>query len=483
MDPVAPGGLPHDAREVPTGQAPARRRCDAWGTRRDSPLLPARTLLHADLHNHTRLSDGRGDPASAFPSLRANGLDVAAITDHVGAAAPARDREPAARGSWRAGGLDEEAWEELGRLAKTADEEGTFVAVRGFEWSDPDLGHVNVWGTSRYHRPAREGPDRLTSLFRWLATGLDDPSEAGVRHDHRGPMSHRHPPVDGLPGDESGVASFNHPGGRGAGRFEDFRYYPEAAEALVGLELFNMTDDYLFQGVDRGRPSPLVACLAAGWRPALLGVTDEHGESWGLPQGKGRTGIWVREWSWQGVRAALRDRLTFATRRPGVRLAVRLNGAPMGSTAQMDDEVLVELDLEPGPEAPPVLGLQLLVGFREGGESRSSDGQASDSRGGRAEKVAASPANWAGQLPWCCDAGTLESAALSAAPLVRRTVPIPTEVGEVAWLVVRLSDPSRPADPRAPREWAGYGETFAYASPVWQAAPAPEPGSQPAPTR
>jgi len=472
VDPVAPRGPVPGAREVSTAQsstgqawtdeAADRRFRDAWGTRRDSPLLPGRRLLHADLHNHTRLSDGRGDPAGAFPSLRAHGLDVAAITDHVGAAAPGRKGEAAARGSWRAGGMDEEAWEELGRLAKAADEEDAFVAVRGFEWSDPELGHVNVWGSARYHRPAREGPDRLASLFRWLATGSD----------------------------ESGVASFNHPGGRGAGRFEEFRFFSEAADALVGLELFNMTDDYLFEGVDRGLSSPLVACLAAGWRPALLGVTDEHGESWGLPQGKGRTGIWVHDWSWQGVREALRERLTFATRRPGVRLAVRLNGAAMGSSAPIQDEVLVELDLEPGPEAPPVLALQLLVGSNDPRTAGAHDAPmagahdarmagAHDARmaGSRDAQISGSPDTEAGSassLPWCCDAGSLDITARGATPILHRTVTIPPEVGEVAWLVVRVSDPSRPADPRAPRGWARYGETFAYASPVWQAAPAPQ---------
>ena len=55
---------------------------DAWGTKRRSRLFPGPFLVHADLHNHTTLSDGAGSPAAVFPSLRANGLDVAAITDH-----------------------------------------------------------------------------------------------------------------------------------------------------------------------------------------------------------------------------------------------------------------------------------------------------------------------------------------------------------------------------------------------------------------
>ena len=66
------------------GQAPdpPDLALDAWGTSRRSRLFPGPWLVHADLHNHTLLSDGAGDPADAFPSMRAAGLDVAAITDH-----------------------------------------------------------------------------------------------------------------------------------------------------------------------------------------------------------------------------------------------------------------------------------------------------------------------------------------------------------------------------------------------------------------
>ncbi|MER5458085.1 hypothetical protein ABT008_25260 [Micromonospora sp. NPDC002389] len=37
------------------------------------------------------------------------------------------------------------------------------------------------------------------------------------------------------------------------------------------------------------------ACLNAGWRPGLTGVTDEHGTTWGFHGGKGRSGLWVTE--------------------------------------------------------------------------------------------------------------------------------------------------------------------------------------------
>ena len=53
------------------------------GASRTSRLTRGTHLVHADLHNHTLLSDGDGDPAAAFDSMREAGLDVAALTDHA----------------------------------------------------------------------------------------------------------------------------------------------------------------------------------------------------------------------------------------------------------------------------------------------------------------------------------------------------------------------------------------------------------------
>ena len=74
---------------------PAISLTDGYGTSRLSDLLPGYFCVAADLHNHTRLSDGRGDPREAFASMRRAGLDVAALTDHANlASAAGRPREP-----------------------------------------------------------------------------------------------------------------------------------------------------------------------------------------------------------------------------------------------------------------------------------------------------------------------------------------------------------------------------------------------------
>src|SRR5699024_1071173 len=87
-------------------------------------------------------------------------------------------------------------------------------------------------------------------------------------------------------GGADGIAGFNHPG-REVLRFADFAYDRRLRDRMVSMEIFNRRDDYLFEGWDSGMSSPLVACLAKGWRTGLTGVTDEHGTEWGRPEGKG----------------------------------------------------------------------------------------------------------------------------------------------------------------------------------------------------
>lgn len=66
-----------------TGAAASATARAGVGASRLSRLSSGTTLVHADLHNHTLMSDGDGDPDLAFDSMRSAGLDVAALTDHA----------------------------------------------------------------------------------------------------------------------------------------------------------------------------------------------------------------------------------------------------------------------------------------------------------------------------------------------------------------------------------------------------------------
>ncbi|GAB2737860.1 CehA/McbA family metallohydrolase [Nocardioides pakistanensis] len=384
------------------------------GALRESRVSTGTTLVHADLHNHTLFSDGDGNPEDAFVSMRAAGLDVAALTDHATLSDHLLGDAfttllPA--GYSQLGGLTRAGWERTGMLADGADRPGSFTALRGFEWSEPTLGHVNVWFTDDWTDVLDLG--QMGPLYRWLARtsgplGLGD-------------------------GGAEGIAGFNHPG-REPLRFEEFRFDPAVREQMVSLEMFNRRDDYLFEGWADGKASPLCACLNAGWRTGLTGVTDEHGTDWGFPEGKGRTGLWVRQHSREGVREAMRARRFFATRTSGLRLdaTASYDGhvARMGGVLPMSQGVATfRLDLardeswsgrtlhvqvlRPGPEAPEVADV---VPFAVG-------------------------------------------------DVVQLDVPLDVDDGD--WVVLRVSDPDQPNATPGPAGHACNDLGIAYTSPWW----------------
>src|SRR4051812_12561291 len=130
------------------------------------------------------------------------------------------------------------------------------------------------------------------------------------------------------------------------------------------MELFTRGADSLFEGWSDGLPSPLVAATAAGWRPGLLGVTDEHGTGWGEVEGRGRGGLWVREHTRRGVAEALRARRFYATRLSGLRLDALLGGRRMGERVGPAGragavELVVDVDRGPAWQGRP-LEAQLL---------------------------------------------------------------------------------------------------------------------------
>ncbi|HZD69564.1 MAG TPA: CehA/McbA family metallohydrolase [Actinomycetes bacterium] len=394
---------------------PARRSewYDAWGTSRHSRLFPGPWLVHADLHNHTWLSDGVGDPALAFACMRAAGLDVAAITDHSRWASAFLGLVSAP--GWT--GIDGRAWRRAGSLADEANLDGEFVAMRGFEWSDAMFGHINVWGSRRFTDPLRTFPT-MGRFWRWL--------EAGGR--------------DGLVG-------FNHPG-TGRLRFAGFRYRPAMAERLVSLEIFNKTDDYLFKGTDRGESSPLSQCLDAGWQVGLLGVTDEHGADWGCPEGKGRAGLYVRDLSRQGVLEALAARRFFASRVKGLRV----------------DAALTSLTSPEGGSPPPRFRMGSPVVHRPGPALVQVDLDRGEGWWGRRLNVQVLRPAPGHRLPGV-DAAVEVRLPGPDEPVIAFEIDLDPADGD--WVVLRVSDPSGPADPRATGEYARLGRGIAYTSPFW----------------
>ena len=420
-----------------------------FATSRRSRLFPGTALVHADLHNHTLYSDGDGDPAAAFDSMRAAGLDVAALTDHATVSKALGPVQGPCRDGSCGGfeGIDEARWAATKGLADGANADHSFTAVRGFEWSSPTLGHVNVWFSEDWIDPlSTNGNTTGAGLAQYLhevpglgpavspavdaavrATPLRD---AGMRLFYE--WLDRSPTTPVLSGGNDGIAGFNHPG-REPGRFGAFAYDARLAERIVSMEVFNRGEDYLFEGTDAGQASPLVECLDAGWRVGLLGVTDEHGTDWGYPDGKGRAGLYVRELTRAGVREAMLSRRFFSTRLRGLRFGAAAGGRAMGSTVPHGSGPLRFLvDVDRGREwAGRALDVQVLM--------------------------TGSP------LPTVVHTERIRVP--EDGRLVDFTAPVDAEDGR--WVVLRLTDPSEQADERAPSAYTSSGNAIAYAAPFF----------------
>ena len=116
VDPEAPDGF----RQLVTVSNPLVARAG----------IPS--ILWADLHGHSNLTDGTGTPEDFYRYARdVAGLDVAALTDHDHWGMRFLDANP-------------ELWKRIGHAVADAHEPGRFVALLGYEWTSWLHGHRHV---------------------------------------------------------------------------------------------------------------------------------------------------------------------------------------------------------------------------------------------------------------------------------------------------------------------------------------------------
>jgi hypothetical protein len=249
------------------------------------------TLLWGDIHQHSRLSDGTGDPEDLLLYARDVGnLDVASVTDH-----DYHGFRPLVL-----------AWREVCRAHEEAYLPGRFVTLLGYEWTSWTYGHRNV-----YFRGG-EGP-----ILSVADSSSNSPPELWAT----------------LP--EGTALTIAHHSGGGPAATDWSVPPPPSRERLVEISSIHGNSECF--GCEKGIYSPVPGsfvqdALALGYRLGFIGGGDGHvghpGET-ESPSG-GLAGIYASDRTRDAVWEALEARRTFATSGERILLEVRLGTRWMG---------------------------------------------------------------------------------------------------------------------------------------------------------
>lgn len=249
------------------------------------------TTYFGYLHAHTSYSDGSGTPEEAYQYARDLGkLDFFAVTDHG---------ELLIFWPW------EKKWSKIKTAADANDVPGSFVALWGFEWSNPLMGHFNILNTEDYTHCL--STISINDVYDWLAERPD------------------------------GFGTFNHPGDYDALMIEFWHLesaVPEIVPQMVGIETWNGSNsfgEYFYKNnwalceysyLDTGNQN--------GWLLGALGGQDNHDKSWGT-KNQFRTAVLAKNLTRESIIDAYRSRRFYATEDSNLYLDFRCSGYPMGS--------------------------------------------------------------------------------------------------------------------------------------------------------
>jgi len=219
--------------------------------------------LKADLHTHTKFSDGAHTVAEVVEKAAAYGCQVVAITDHADRNLPAATRQ---------------YFEEIEAARRTHPE---MVVLAGLEWNVPPFGgkqHANVFLASAEH----EGP--LLAHFKEAFDELGRDDEGPQLADEALRWLAENGAADGL----APIVLYNHPSRKRASSTDivaELVHMRQHASLVAGLE----------GGPGHQRPKPLGSYipeqpLVDRWDPAVARI----GDAWDQLLGQG-IDIWAAE--------------------------------------------------------------------------------------------------------------------------------------------------------------------------------------------
>ncbi len=253
-------------------------------------------------HSHTSFSDGAGTPEEAYEFAMSQNIDFLIVTDHSNwfegdVYDPERNQFIETEGSeWYITRMQAEAFNE---------EHGeSFTALRGFEMTFQDVGHINVYNTVNYVE--RNTMSSLFDFYNWL---LDVYEEEG----------------------EKVLAAFCHPNWP-SDSFNNLAYVPELDKIIQMIEVANGAPPYSYTRAE----GHFIKALDQGWHVAPINAQDNHARNWGEPDNL--TGFVVVDNTPEEIFSAMKARRAYATETRRLEMSFKANGYWMGSV--VSDEVL-----------------------------------------------------------------------------------------------------------------------------------------------
>lgn len=246
-------------------------------------------------HSHTSYSDGAGTPTEAYEFALNIGIDYLFVTDHSNwldgdLYHPDRNQYLETEGSqWWSTRIEAEEFNLL--------HDDVFTALRGFEMTFQDVGHINVYATTNYVER-----NTMSSLFEFYQWMMD------VYEEEDGKI----------------FAAFNHPNWP-SDSFNNLAYVPELDKIIQLIEVANGAPPYSYVRAE----GHYIKALDQGWHVGAVNSQDNHARNWGAPDNL--TGLVVTDNTAEAIYEAMRARRTYATETRRLELTFKANDFWMGS--------------------------------------------------------------------------------------------------------------------------------------------------------
>ena len=285
----------------------------------DDQLSSSPHFYYGNLHSHTSFSDGLGIPAEAYDYAYNMGLDFLVLTDHS-------DMLEGDKYNSKTKEFTDVSGSEWNRMAETAqafnDDHKDFLALRGFEMTFPELGHINVFNTDKYVEA--KTMISLSEFYDWLV------KQPGA------------------------IGEFNHPKWPETS-FNSLAYSEDADRVINVIEVGNGRMPYSYTRMEEY----YYKALDKGWHVGAVNVQDNHGTNWG--ETDNLTVVVADRLNEDEFYKAYRQRRVYATESRTLELTFKGNGHWMGSVLELGPSDPLNFDIIVGDSKNPISDVSLIT--------------------------------------------------------------------------------------------------------------------------